>query len=181
MLGWPAKDTAALLESSVASANSAVQRARTTLRSHLPVSRLDWAPSTEPTEPERAVLRRYMDAVERADLAAVADLLADEVRSTMPPYPVWFQGRDAVLAALAKSWDPVSPAYVGQFQMIATQANRQPAAAAYVRRYDESVYRAFAIAMLRIEKGQIMEITAFHDPDQFSAFGLSRDLAPVHR
>jgi RNA polymerase sigma-70 factor (ECF subfamily) len=91
VLGWPAKQTAALLEGSVASVNSALQRARTTLRDHLPERRSEWAPSAEPTEEERAVLRRYMDAAERADLAAVDDLLAEDVRATMPPYPMWFQ------------------------------------------------------------------------------------------
>ncbi len=66
VLGWPARQTADLLEGSVASVNSAVQRARATLREHLPERRLDWASSAEPTEQERAVLRRYMDAVQRA-------------------------------------------------------------------------------------------------------------------
>jgi hypothetical protein len=55
---------------------------------------------------QRAVLRRYMDAVERADLAAVAALLAEDVRATMPPYPMWLQGRDTVVATLAASWGP---------------------------------------------------------------------------
>src|SRR5919107_3632522 len=77
VVGWPAGDIADLLNSSVASVNSALQRARATLREHLPADRLDWAPTTEPTRQERAVLRRYMDAVERADLPAVAALLAE--------------------------------------------------------------------------------------------------------
>jgi len=181
VLGWPAKQTAALLNGSVASVNSAVQRARATLREHLPERRLEWAPSAEPTEQERAVLRRYMDAVERADLAAVADLLAEDVRATMPPYPMWFQGRDAVVAALAASWDPGSPGYVGRFQMVPTRANRQPAVAAYVRRLDEPAYRAFAIAVLRIEDGRIVEVTAFHGPGLFPAFALPTALPPTHR
>jgi RNA polymerase sigma-70 factor (ECF subfamily) len=113
-----------------------------------------------------------MDAVERADLAAMADLLAEDVRTTMPPYPMWFQGRDSVLAALAASWSRDSPGYVGRFQMVPTRANRQPAAAAYVRRPDDPAYRAFAIAVLRIEDGRIVELTAFHDPGLFPAFAL---------
>jgi RNA polymerase sigma-70 factor, ECF subfamily len=181
VLGWPAKQTAALLESSVASVNSALQRARATLREHLPERRLEWAPSAEPTEQERAVLRRYMDAVERADLAAVADLLAEDVRATMPPYPMWFQGRDAVVAGLAASWDPGSPDYVGRFRMVPTRANRQPAVATYVRGLDDPAYRAFAIAVLRIEDGRIVEVTAFHDPALFPAFALPTALPPAHR
>jgi RNA polymerase sigma-70 factor (ECF subfamily) len=181
VLGWPAKQTAALLEGSVASVNSALQRARATLREHLPERRLEWAPSAEATEQERALLRRYMDAVERADLAAVAGLLAEDVRTTMPPYPMWFQGRDAVVAALTASWDAGSPGYVGRFQMVPTRANRQPAVAAYVRGLDEPAYRAFAIAVLRIEDGRIVEVTAFHEPGLFPAFALPAALPPTHR
>ena len=181
VLGWPARQTADLLESSVASVNSAVQRARATLREHLPERRLDWAPSGEPTEQERAVLRRYMDAVERADLAAVAELLAADVRATMPPYPMWFQGRDAVMASLAASWNPGLPAYVGRFLMVPTGANRQPAVAAYVRPPGAREHRPFAIAVLRIVGSRIAEITAFHDPGLFPAFALPAALPPAHR
>ncbi|WTL69439.1 sigma-70 family RNA polymerase sigma factor [Streptosporangium sp. NBC_01495] len=181
VLGWPAKQTATLLEGSVASVNSALQRARTTLREHLPERRLDWAPSAEPTERERTVLRRYMDAMERADLTAVADLLAEDVRTAMPPWPMWFRGRDAVVAALAASWDAGSPDYVGRFRMVPTRANRQPAVAAYVRRLGEPVHSAFAISVLRIENDRIVEATAFHDLSLFSAFALPATLSPEDR
>jgi RNA polymerase sigma-70 factor, ECF subfamily len=181
VLGWPAKDTADLLEGSVASVNSALQRARATLREQLPERRLEWAPSVEPSARERAVLRRYMDAMERADLEAVAELLAEDVRTAMPPWPMWFQGRDAVLAALAASWDDRSPAYVGRFRMLPTRANGQPAVAAYARRRDDHDHRAFAIAVLRIEGGRIVEATAFHDTRLFAAFGLPTELPAADR
>jgi RNA polymerase sigma-70 factor (ECF subfamily) len=181
VLGWPAKQTAALLEGSVASVNSASQRARATLREHLPERRLEWAPSAEPTEQERAVLRRYMDAMERADLAAVANVLAEDVRTMMPPWPMWFQGREAVVAALAASWDASSPEYVGRLRMLATRANRQPAVAAYVRSLDDPAYRAFAISVLRIEDDCVVEATAFHDLGLFPVFALPMTLPPAHR
>jgi RNA polymerase sigma-70 factor (ECF subfamily) len=94
------------------------------------------------------------------------------VRTTMPPYPMWFQGRADVLAALAAGWDSTSPAYVGRFRMVATRANGRPAAAAYVRGRGEPGYRAFAISVLRVEDGRIVEATAFHDPHLFPVFGL---------
>ncbi len=72
VLGRPAAETAALLEVSVASVNSALQRARPTVRRHLPARRQEWAPSSDPTAEERAVLRRYMAALEHADDTAVA-------------------------------------------------------------------------------------------------------------
>ncbi len=164
VLGRPAKETASLLDGSVASVNSALQRARVTLKEHLPSRRLEWSGSA--TADEQAVLRRYMDAVERADLSAVAELLAEDVRTAMPPYPMWFQGRDAVMAALTESWNPASPGYVGRFRMVPTRANGRPAVAAYVGE------RAFAISVLCIEGGRIVEMTAFHDPGLFAAFGL---------
>lgn len=65
--------------------------------------------------------------------------------------------------------------------MVPTRANRQPAVAAYVRRLDDPAYRAFAIAVLRIEDGRIVEVTAFHDPGLFPAFALPTALPPTRR
>jgi RNA polymerase sigma-70 factor, ECF subfamily len=171
VLGWPAAETADALELSVAATNSALQRGRTTLREHLPERRADWAPATAPTRTERAVLRRYMDAVERADVAAVAALLAADVRSTMPPYPQWLAGRDAVVAALDRSWNPDAPEYVGRFRTAEVWANGHPGAAAWTTR-DGRTYAAFAIGLIRVEGDRIAGMTAFHDPQLFEIFGL---------
>jgi RNA polymerase sigma-70 factor (ECF subfamily) len=179
VLGWPARQTAAQLEVSVASANSALHRARTTLREHLPERRLEWTSPPGPTDQERAVLRQYMDAMVRADLAAVAELLADDVRTAMPPWPMWFQGRDAVTAALRASWDTSSTDYVGRFQMLPTRANGQPAVAAYVRGLDDAEYKAFAISVLWIEDDRILEVIAFHDLALFPLFDLPAALPPT--
>ncbi|MGH3392860.1 MAG: RNA polymerase subunit sigma-70, partial [Actinomadura sp.] len=111
----------------------------------------------------------------------VAELLAEEVRATMPPWPMWFQGRDAVMATLAASWDARSPDYVGRFRMLPTRANGRPAVAAYVRGPGAPVYGAFAIGVLRIEGDHIVESTAFHDLGLFRAFALPMELPPVHR
>jgi RNA polymerase sigma-70 factor (ECF subfamily) len=173
VLGWPARQTATLLDASVASVNSALQRARGTLREHLPERRSEWAAASPPTERERAVLRRYMSAVERADLSAVAALLAEDVRATMPPYPLWFQGRETVMAALAESWDERSETYVGRFRMVPTRANGHLAAAVYLRGPGEVAYGAAAIGVLGIEGDRIVEITAFHEPGLFPVFGLA--------
>ena len=179
VLGWPAKETAAALDVSAASVNSALQRARATLRDHLPARRQDWTPSAAPTDDELSVLRGYMSAVERADVAAVAELLAQEVRATMPPYPIWMRGRAAVVEALSESWDPGSPHYVGRFRMVPTGANGQPAAAAYTRRSGD--FRPFAITVLRVEDRRIAEMTAFHDTALFAAFGLPMKIPPPDR
>ncbi|MBN6039534.1 RNA polymerase subunit sigma-70 [Amycolatopsis sp. 195334CR] len=169
LLGWPAQQVARQLDTGVASVNSALQRARATLREHLPERRLDW-PS--PTEAERAVLRKYIEAMERADLAAVGALLAEDVRTTMPPWPLWFQGRDAVVAALTSSWDTSSPDYVGRFRMHPIAANHQLAVAGYVQRPGDDEFRAFAISLVRVEHDLVAEAHAFHDPALFPLFGL---------
>jgi RNA polymerase sigma-70 factor (ECF subfamily) len=171
VLGWSARETASLLESSVASANSALQRARGTLKANLPKSRVEWAPPSEPSDEERAVLQRYMEAFEREDTAAVAALLREDARGTMPPIPIWFDGRDTIITAMRPGLDRESPEYLGRWRMLPTWANRQPAAAGYLRRPGASAYEPFAIDVLRIEGGRIAEITAF-DADRFPAFDL---------
>ena len=84
VLGWSAKETASLLDTSVASVNSALQRARATLRKHLPERRLEWAPASDPTEEERTLLRGYLDAVVRTDADAFAATLRRDTGFAMP-------------------------------------------------------------------------------------------------
>jgi RNA polymerase sigma-70 factor (TIGR02960 family) len=169
VLGWPAGETAATLELSVAAVNSALQRARTALRQHLPQRRSEWTAAT--AQAEQAILQRYLAAAERTDLAAMAALLSEDVRLTMPPNPMWCVGRGAIMALLAPVFDPASPHYLGRWRTVPVRANRQPAAASYVQRPGTTVYRAQVLDVLRIEGGQIVEITAF-EPHLFPAFGL---------
>jgi RNA polymerase sigma-70 factor (ECF subfamily) len=171
VLGWPAGETAALLEMSVAAVKSALQRARPALRQHLPEQRLHWAPSAAPTADERALLQRYMAAHERADIGALAELLREDVLLTMPPHPMWFMGRDSIVAFTAEVFDPASSWYHGEWRGLPASANRQPAAAYYVRRPGDDTFRAQVLDVLRIEGGQIAEVTAF-EPRLFPAFGL---------
>lgn len=159
VIGWRAKDAAELLDSTPASVNSALQRARATLKEHLPERRA-WQGTSSAAEQE--ILRRYTEAMERGDLNALAALLAAEVRTAMPPWTYWLQGRDTVLAALAESWRSM----IGQFRMVPTSANRQPAVAVYADG------RPFAISVLTIDDGRIVEITAFHDLALFARFGM---------
>ncbi|HEU5098995.1 MAG TPA: RNA polymerase subunit sigma-70 [Roseiflexaceae bacterium] len=132
VLGWSANETAALLEVSVASVKSALQRARPTLKQHLPERRLDWAPSSNPTTEERALLQRYMDSTERADIDTLAALLREDTLLTMPPHPMWFVGRASILAFTKDVFDPASPMYHGEWRCLPTWANRK-------RWYDDRV------------------------------------------
>ena len=168
VLGWPAADTASLLDSSVASVNSALQRARATLREHLPARRAEWT-STDPTDQERSVLHRFIEACEQPDMAALGALLREDAIFSMPPEPGWFQGRDVIMEA----WAPVmaGPSAMGEFRCLPTWANRQPAAANYLRRDGDPEFRALSIDVLRIEEGLVAEVTTFGE-GVFAWFGL---------
>ncbi|MFJ1971380.1 sigma-70 family RNA polymerase sigma factor [Streptomyces sp. NPDC087903] len=170
VLGLSAAESAEALELTVASVNSALQRARPTLRDHLPGRRADWT-AAEPTERERTLLKRYMAAAERLDLTEVAALLGEDVTLTMPPNPFWFVGRDAVTDFLRTSLDPASPAFFGHWRHLPARANGQLAAGGYVRRPGTTVYRAQVLDVLRFEGDRIAEITSF-EPHLFPAFGL---------
>ncbi|HKE50853.1 MAG TPA: RNA polymerase subunit sigma-70, partial [Actinomycetes bacterium] len=91
VLGQPANETAALLETSVAAANSALQRARATMQAHLPSHRLDWS-ATEPSPIERELLDQFIDAHERCDVKTALAIAATDLRITMPPYQYRFDG-----------------------------------------------------------------------------------------
>jgi RNA polymerase sigma-70 factor, ECF subfamily len=169
VLGWSARETAALLETSVASANSALQRARHTLRRRLPERRAEWSRDPDASEEERELLRRYVEAHERADVAAFAELLSDEATFSMPPEPTLVIGRDEVMSFLRANGFG-TPAFA-DLKLVPLRANRQPAAANYRRAPGDSLYRPMALDVLRFERGQVVELTAF-DPKLFEAFGL---------
>jgi RNA polymerase sigma-70 factor, ECF subfamily len=167
VVGWSANQTASMLETSVPSANSALQRARATLRERLPERRTEWTRAAADPR-EREVLQRYVDAHERADTAALAELLVEDARLDMPPHPVWYDGRDAIVTASAKGFDPD----FGSLRALATGLNRQPAVAYYLRPPGESGYTPLAFDVLRIEDGHVAAITSFVFPELFPAFGL---------
>lgn len=160
VLGWSAKETADLLETSVASANSALQRARATLRERLPARRAEWT-AGDPTDRETALLKQFIAAYEAGDPQAVARLLHAEARAVMPPYELWFGNAAAIVRALSLSLDPASPHCVGRFRMRPTRANRQPAVATWLRRPGEDDYRWFGVSLLTIEHGLITDLAAF--------------------
>ncbi|MDH6284370.1 sigma-70 family RNA polymerase sigma factor [Prescottella agglutinans] len=176
VLGWSANETAAALGLSVAAVKSALQRARPTLRKHLPRRREEWASATPVTAQERELLQRFMDAHERADTVAFAQLLSEDVRLTMPPLPFWFCGREAVTDFAEHAFGPDSPLDRAEWRSVPTRANRQPAVAGYVRPRGEGEYRAQVLNVLRVEGGKIAEITAF-EPHLFLAFDLPLTLS----
>jgi RNA polymerase sigma-70 factor (TIGR02960 family) len=172
VLGLPAADTARLLETSVGAANSALQRARETMRRHLPSHRGEWSAS-EPSADERRLLASFIDAHERCDAEAALAAAATDLRVTMPPYPWRYDGLVAVAPLMERAFGPDRD---GDWRLLPTGVNRMPAAASYLRRPGDTAYRAFKLDVLRIEGDRIAEITTF-GPALFGALRLPEALA----
>jgi RNA polymerase sigma-70 factor (ECF subfamily) len=169
VLGWRADETASILETSVPAANSALQRARATLQEHLPARRTEWV-SREPTVEERELLARFIDAHERCDAEAAIAIAAQEIRVTMPPAPMCFDGLAQVATLIERAFGAARDPE-GDWRLVATRANRLPAAASYLRQPGDSLFRPFKLDVLRVEDGVVVEITTF-GPSRFPAFGL---------
>lgn len=171
VLGWSAADTAQLLEMSTAAVNSALQRARPTLRARLPKRRDEWRQAQGPSGEERRILDRYIACVQSLDANEIANVLRDDVVLTMPPHPFWFHGRDAMLAFIMQSLDPHSPTFLGHWRSVPTTVNTMPACANYVQLPGTTIYRAQVLDVLVIQGGQVAEITSF-EPHHFARLGL---------
>jgi RNA polymerase sigma-70 factor (TIGR02960 family) len=167
VLGWPAADTAALLQTTVAAANSALQRARAIMREHLPAERADWRPRP-PSAAERELLGQFIEAHERLDGAAVARIASARIRITMPPYPWRYEGRDALEPLLVRAFGPDRD---GDWRLLPAAVNRMPAAGSYLRRPGDTLFRPFKLDALRVEDDVIAEVTTF-GPESFPALGL---------
>ena len=168
VLGWPAVETASALDTSVAAVNSALQRARATLSAHLPARRSEWS-AGEPTEAERELLASFIDAHERGDAALAVSIAAQDLRITMPPAPLLFEGLDVIGPLLANALSE------GDWRLLPTIANRMPTAASYLRAPGDDTYRAFKLDVLRVVDGRIAEITTF-GWSLFPEFGLPMTL-----
>jgi RNA polymerase sigma-70 factor, ECF subfamily len=167
VISWPAAEVAGLLDMSVPAVNSALQRARRTLRDQWPDGRLGWAPATEPDSGQRRLLQRFIDAHERADPEALIAILRHDIRLAISPLAGEWNGRQVVGDALREGMNSL-----GQWRVLPIRANGQPGAAGYLRRPGETTFRPFVLSVLRIENGSLADIAAFEQPSMFEAFGL---------
>ncbi|MEV4279628.1 RNA polymerase subunit sigma-70 [Actinoplanes xinjiangensis] len=170
VLGWPAKEVAELLGDSVNSVNSALQRARAGMREHLPTERQDWTGGEEDAA-TRELVRRFTDACVVTDIPVLAAMLRDDVRSSMPPTPGLYVGRDAVVTY----WKESGFEQMTGLRGIATTVNRQPAVAFYHWNGQKGAYLPLTLDVLRITGGRITEILTFHD-DRFQGLDLPDSL-----
>ena len=165
VLRWEATEVAELLETSVASVNSSLQRARATL-AHSKVSTSDPLPSLN--EADRAMLERYVAAFERYDISALTSLIREDATQSMPPYDMWLSGRDDVLAW----WFGPGIGCQGSRVIPAMSANGMPTYGQY-KPSPNGGYEPWALQVLELSGGRIAEFTFFLDTARFfPLFGL---------
>ena len=162
VLAFPADDVAKMLGTTTVAVKSALQRARARLSDVAPADRQ----IAEPPEPAaRALLDQYIAAFESADAVALERLLRRDATLELPPSSVWFAGGEAIANAVA------GLGYPGEWRMVPTAANGQPAAAAY-RRGTDGTYQAYGIVVLTVSATGIARIVVFGDPGLLGRFGL---------
>jgi len=171
VLRWEASEVAELLTTSVPSVNSALQRARATL-AQSKVSATDPLPKLSDTD--RAMLERYVAAFERYDMAALTSLIREDASQSMPPYDMWLYGRDDILAW----WVGPGNGCRGSRVIPTISANGSPAFGQY-KPSPQGGYDPWALQVLELEEGRIVEFTFFLDTARlFPLFGLPPRLDP---
>jgi RNA polymerase sigma-70 factor (ECF subfamily) len=170
VLGFGAAETADLLATSVAAVNSALQRARGAMKAFRSDTTTSPAPEAE-SEETVSLLTRYVEAWEAPDAARLVALLREDVVFTMPPLPLWYQGRTAIRWFLEEHLFTADAQ--GRFRLVATRANGCPAFGVY-QRDDTGAYRPAALHLLTVAGGQIAAIHDFLGAgvDSFARFGL---------
>jgi RNA polymerase sigma-70 factor (ECF subfamily) len=172
VLGFSARETADALQTTVASVNSALQRARRTLTEQLPARSQQATLRNLGDRRVRELVDAYVDAWSRGDVDALRMLLAEDAVFSMPPWASWWRGRDTI-AGFAKEAVDVCAASL----TVRISANAQPAVAYYSLDADTGTYRATALDVITLDGASISEITGFITPDAFASFGLPADLA----
>jgi RNA polymerase sigma-70 factor (ECF subfamily) len=166
VLRWKAAEVAELLDTSVASVNSALQRARATLEASS-VSSTDPVPAMD--ESQRELLARYVEAFERYDMDALTSLIQEDARQSMPPYELWLSGRENVLGW----WVGPGAGCRGSRVIPTVAANGSPAFGQYRPSASGSGYDPWALQVLETANGRIVEFTFFLDTERlFPLFGL---------
>jgi RNA polymerase sigma-70 factor (ECF subfamily) len=166
VLRWKATEVAELLDTSVASVNSALQRARTTLEAS-GVSSTDPVPALD--ESQQELLSRYVQAFERYDIDALTSLIQEDATQSMPPYELWLSGRENIL----RWWLGPGAGCRGSRVVPTLAANGSPAFGQYRVSEAGSGFDPWALQVLELANGRIVEFTFFLDTDRlFPLFGL---------
>ena len=171
VLRWQASEVAELFDTSVASVNSALQRARATLAERrISLDHVEPGPLDEGTE---ALIARYVDAFERYDMDALTALLQEDASWNMPPYDLWLQTHDDI-----RAWCLGPGIGCEGSRLVPVEANGSPAFGQYKPSAEPGVLEPWSIQVLEITDGKISGITFFLDTARyFPAFGLPPSLA----
>jgi RNA polymerase sigma-70 factor (ECF subfamily) len=164
VLGWRASEAAELLETTTASVNSALQRARATLAAG--PAEPGRPPGDEPAD--RELLARYVDAFQRYDMEALTDLIREDATQSMPPYALWLRGRDEVF----RWW--LGPGIGCRSSiLVPTRANGAPAFGQYKPSGPGGAHEPWALQVLQVRDGRIADMVFFLDTGRlFPLFGL---------
>jgi RNA polymerase sigma-70 factor, ECF subfamily len=157
VLGFSAREAAETLETTTASVNSALQRARAAVDARLPEQSQQATLRALGDGRVREIVQRYMDAWDRGDVDAVVAMLAEDATFAMPPLRTWYRGRDAIATFLA-GW-PLSGAW--RWRILPARANGQPALAFYTWDPEAESYLPFALNVVTFRGAQISDVTAF--------------------
>jgi RNA polymerase sigma-70 factor (TIGR02960 family) len=173
VLGYPAADVADILDSSVESVNSALKRARATLQRRIPQDGTTASSPTLASPAEQALAARFTRAYEAGDIDALVALLTDDVRVSMPPMPLEYLGRDAVVGFYTALMSANR-----EYHLVPTRANGQPAFGTYLRAPTDGMRHGTGLLVLTLAGDRISAVTRF-DNSVLPWFGLPRSL-PSH-
>jgi RNA polymerase sigma-70 factor (ECF subfamily) len=174
VLGFSAKEVADALDTTTASVNSALQRARATIDEKLPERSQQETLRTLGDERVKLAVEGYMDAMRRGDVDAVVELLAEDAAWSMPPLAAWFTGREQLIGFMRGG--PLSGEW--KWRHAASHANGQPAVASYAWYEPDQTHRPFALDLMTLnDEGRIRDITSFivratdsDDPDYYQHY-----------
>jgi RNA polymerase sigma-70 factor, ECF subfamily len=171
VLGFSAREAAAMLSTTVAAANSALQRARRAFDERLPDRSQQATLRSLGDARVRDLVERFANAFEAGDIGAILALLAEDATFSMPPYPGWCRGRDAI----ARSWlMPAGPP--SRLHYVPARVNGQLALGVYVRDPDAGGYRPLCLDVFAVAGGRISDVIAFRSVESFARFGLPERL-----
>jgi len=176
VLGFSGAEVAAALDLTPAAVYSLLQRAHKAVEEKLPERSQQSALASIDDARLRDLVRRYVEAWERADVDSLVDLLTEDATIAMPPYRTWYAGRQSVLAFLRKT-----PMRAPHWRVLPSAANGQVAFATYRLQEDTGIYQWHSMEVVTIRGDRIADIVAFIDPESYRAFGLPATAAAPGR
>jgi RNA polymerase sigma-70 factor, ECF subfamily len=170
VLGFSAREVADALDTTEASVNSALQRARKAADERLPKRSQQATLRELGDDAVREAVEGYIEAWESRDVDAMVAMLVEDATFAMPPLPSWFRGRDAVIAFITSTGRP-------RLRSMITRAGGQPAVGWYLWDSDRGLYAPASLEVIALEGDRVRDITAFLLPERFPRYGFPAELS----